>query len=328
MLEYFLFVIILLLSFSLTYLLIVFKDKINLYAYPNHRTMHDVITPNSGGIAIFISFIAGLLILQIDISLPIILSMFLIFLVGLYDDYFGATLKQKILLLFIIANILFFNDIYIYNLGTFMGNEITMNSFFAYIFLIFAIIGFVNSFNLIDGIDGLASVVGIIILASFLYIGIKFSDQFLIYLSAIYIVSILGFLYFNWFPANIFMGDNGSLSLGLIISIVAIHSINMGYITTVTVMMLAALPVMDTFIVMTRRILSGKSPFSADKQHIHHILLKNQNNNTKRTVLILGLLQFIFSYIGLGFKIRDDMLIIILFIIFSILLYLILIPKK
>lgn len=320
--------IILVISFTITFLLIKYKDKINLHAQTNHRTLHKNITPNSGGIAIFISFLIGLVLFQVNIELEIVLSMIFIFTVGIYDDYFGASSKQKILFLFIVGNILFFSEFYVQNLGIFMGHEVKIDGIIAYLFLVFAIIGFVNAFNLIDGIDGLASVIGIIILSSFLYLGIKFNDQFLIYIPSIYIMSILGYLYFNWSPAKIFMGDNGSLTLGLIIAIVSIHAVNMGYITTVTLMMLAALPILDTFIVMTRRILSGQSPFIADKLHIHHIILKNQKNNTKRTVFILGLLQLVFSYIGLGFKTKDDILILILFFILFILFYFILVPKK
>lgn len=174
----------------------------------------------------------------------------------------------------------------------------------------------------------LVYIIGIIILSTFLYLGLKFDDQFLIYITFIYIASILGYFYFNWSPAKIFTGDSGSLSIGLVISLVAIYSINMHYVSTATVLMLAALPVLDTFIVMTRRVLSGKSPFVADKLHIHHIVLKQQKNNTRRTVFILGLIQTIFSYIGFGFKIRDDILILFLFLLLFILFYIMLAPKQ
>ena len=209
-----------------------------------------------------------------------------------------------------------------------MGEEIYINGVFAYIFLTFAIIGFVNAVNLIDGIDGLSSIVGIIILSSFLYIGIKYNNQFLIYIPAIYIMSIMGYLCFNWSPAKIFMGDNGSLTLGFVIAIVAIYTVNLHYITPISTIMLAGVPILDTFLVMSRRIISGKNPFVADRLHMHHIILKQQRNNTRRTVLLLGLLQMIFSYIGLGFKSRDDILILVLFFMLYILFYFILLPKQ
>ena len=300
-------------SFIFTYLLIKYKDKIGLFAQVNHRTLHKEITPTSGGIAVFLSFILWIFIFDIDFNFGLFISMFFVFVIGIYDDYFGTSSKQKFFLLFLVSNILFFDDFYISYLGTFLGTEIYIDGFFAYIFLVFAIVGFVNAINLIDGLDGLASIVGIVILGSFLYIGIKFHNLFIICITSIYIMSLLGYLFFNWSPAKIFMGDNGSLTLGFIIAIVAIYTVNMHYITPISTLMLAAVPILDTFIVISRRVVSGKNPFVADRLHMHHIILQQQKNNTRRTVLLLGLLQMIFSYIGLGFKSRDDILILILF---------------
>ncbi|MEA1893273.1 MAG: MraY family glycosyltransferase [Campylobacterota bacterium] len=320
--------IVLLASFTITFLLIKYKIKTKLQAYPNHRSIHQEVMPNSGGIAIFISFIMGILLLHVDVGFAVIFCMTIVFLFGIYDDIFDARMRWKISILFLVGNILFFNGYSMEYLGTYLGYSIVLSSVEAYIFLIFVVISFVNSMNLIDGLDGLVSVVGIIILGSFLYLGLKFNDPFLTYVPAIYIASIIGYLYFNWSPAKIFMGDNGSLPLGLIIAIVAIHAVNMHYVTPVTILMLAALPILDTFVVMTKRISSGVSPFRADRSHIHHIILRQQKNNTKRTVLILGLVQLLLSYIGLGFKIREDILIFGLFFMLYVLFYFLLTPKK
>ncbi len=316
------------LSLVLTFLLVKYKKSVNLLAHPNHRSMHKSSIPNSGGIAIFLSFIFSIYLFDIDIGYGVILSMSIVFVFGIYDDIKDTRMRSKILVLFIIGNILFFNGYQVEYLGTYMGHAIEISSFVAYLFLVFVIIGFVNAMNLIDGLDGLASSIGIIILGSFLYLGLKFADPFLIYISAVYIAAIAGFLYFNWNPAKIFMGDNGSLPLGLIIAIVAIHSVNMNYITPISILMLAALPILDTFVVMSIRIGSGVSPFIADKSHIHHLILRQQKNNTKRTVAILSLIQLFLSYIGLGFKSQDDILILFLFVVLFILFYLILTPSK
>ena len=320
--------IILLISSGITFLLIKYKNNINLIAHPNYRTMHKNKIPNSGGIAIFISFFLGIYLLDINLDSSIYISMILVFLLGVYDDIFVSKIKEKLVILFLIANILYFHGYNIQYLGTYLGYSIELPSFLAYWFLVFIVIGFVNSINLIDGLDGLVSIVGIIILGSFLYIGLKFKDDFLIYIASIYISSIVGYLFFNWSPAKIFMGDNGSFPLGLIIVIVAVHAVNMKYITPISILMLSALPILDTFIVMTNRIKLGQNPFVADKSHIHHIIFQQQKNNTKRTVTILALMQVVFSYIGLGFKIRDDILILILFLMILVLIYMLLIPKK
>ena len=326
--DIFLYGLVFLFSLLLTYLLIRYKDKINLSSHPNHRTVHKGIIPSSGGIAILLSFLFGLLLFDTGINIENIVAVVLVFFLGLYDDYFGASSKQKIFFLFVVANILYFSGIYIENLGTYLGSEVLITGFVTYLFLVFVVVGFVNSVNLIDGLDGLASTIGIIILSSFLYLGIKFNDSYLIYMTSIYISSVLGYLYFNWSPAKIFMGDAGSLVLGIVILLVSIHAVNMHYITPITILMLAALPILDTILVMSRRILWGISPFTADKLHMHHIILKHQKNNTRKTVFILGLLQAVFTYLGLGFKTRDDILILVLFLMLVVLLYVLLMPMK
>lgn len=88
----------------------------------------------------------------------------------------------------------------------------------------------------------------------------------------------VAFLLFNWYPAKIFMGDSGSLFLGFVISVIATMSLK--YIHPVAVLYLAALPIMDTLIVMVRRMRRGMSPFTPDKTHMHHILLKKCKENS------------------------------------------------
>jgi UDP-GlcNAc:undecaprenyl-phosphate GlcNAc-1-phosphate transferase len=311
-----------------SYFLVKHREQIALFAFVNERSVHKEKTPNSGGIAIVGSFLLFLLFSPLPINFAIIFSVIFLFLFGLYDDKFGASSKEKILFIFFISNILYFNGFYISYLGNFLGNEIYISGFFAYSLLCFALIGFINSVNLIDGLDGLASLVGIVILSSFLYMGLKFDDTFLIAVSAAYIAALGGFLIFNYPPAKIFMGDSGSLTLGLVIALVAIYAINQHYISVVTSLLLAALPILDTFVVMTRRVFSGKNPFVADKLHIHHIIHKQQGYNTKKTLFILVLMQGIFTYVALGFKIRDDILVIILFFMLYLLAYFLLATSK
>ena len=97
------------------------------------------------------------------------------------------------------------------------------------------------------------------------------------------------------------MGDSGSLTLGFIISVLAVMSIE--YIHPVIILYLAALPVLDTLVVMVRRIRRGKSPFSPDKTHIHHIMVKFFEMNVRKTVIFLVILQMIFS--GVGYLLID-----------------------
>jgi len=161
----------------------------------------------------------------------------------------------------------------------------------------FAVVGFTNALNLIDGLDGLAATVSIIILGSFFVVGYTNDDHFMMLMSGAFISGLLGFLVFNWHPASIFMGDSGSLTLGFVISVLAIKSL--AYIPTVSILFLAAIPVLDTLVVMIRRKINGRSMFSADRCHFHHILRHFFAEDTRKTVLFLGVLQGIYSMTGL-----------------------------
>jgi len=257
-----------------------------------------------------------------------VIAFIIVFFLGVYDDIFGSSSKVKFIWISVATIFLYMADIFIPTLGTFLDYNLVLPSFTILLFTIFAVVGFVNAMNLIDGLDGLSSGVGIVILCAYLYLGYKYEDQLLLYSSAILIVSLLGFLIYNWFPSRLFMGDSGSLTLGFVISVLSIHSVQMDYISPVAVLLLTAVPILDTLIVMIRRIRRGKNPFHPDNTHIHHIILKLHYNDVAKTTKILILLQVVFVYIGLGFKVRDDLMILIMFGLLFLLFYILLTPKK
>lgn len=308
-------------------MLIRYSHSLKLMDKPNIRSMHKIPKSRAGGLAIFISFFLAIIINQIDINFYIIIAFSIIFLLGIYDDRFGTSSKIKIISISIASMLLILNDMYISSLGVFLNYEIILPIWLAIIFTIFALIGFINAVNLIDGIDGLCAGVSIVILIAYTYLGYKYNDIFLLYLASFLIASLVGFLLYNWFPSKIFMGDSGSLTLGFVIAVLSIHSIKEEYITPVTVLLLTAVPILDTLVVMLRRILNQQNPFEADKTHIHHIILKHHYNNVPKATSILILLQMVFTYIGLGFKVRDDLVILTIFILLFILFYNMLTPK-
>jgi UDP-GlcNAc:undecaprenyl-phosphate GlcNAc-1-phosphate transferase len=289
--------------------------------------MHKSDKSRAGGIAVFGAFMLGLVLNPVDINIYLILSFLLVFFLGIYDDINGTSSKIKFFWIGLSATVMYFGDFYISSLGIFNGYELSLNHLFAYVLLLFAIVGFVNAMNLIDGLDGLAAGISIVILFAFAYMGYKYKDVFLFYIPSYLMIALFAFLFFNWFPSKIFIGDSGSLTLGLVIGICSIYAINHGYITPSSVLLLAAVPILDTLIVFTRRILNKQNPFDADRKHIHHVFLKQQKS-VPRSSLLLILLQFIFTYIGLGFKVRDDILILVIFVLFFILFYFLLTPSK
>jgi UDP-GlcNAc:undecaprenyl-phosphate GlcNAc-1-phosphate transferase len=320
--------IVLFLSCGANYLLIKYTHILKIIDIPNERSSHTKVVPRSGGIGMFAAFTFGIFLFDIEHSYLFLIPLSGIFLVGLWDDIRSISSKKKLFLTACAAIILYQVGFDIQHFGTFLGHEIVFNYWVALLFFAFAISGFVSSINLIDGLDGLASVVSLAILFPFAYIGYKYADTFLLYSTLILMSAIGGFLILNWHPAKIFMGDSGSMFLGFMISIIVVYSIQKDYITAISTLLLCAIPILDTLIVMLRRVLHHHDPLAADKTHIHHLLLKQQCGNTRKTVLLLGLMQILFSYIGLGFKVRDDIFIFILYSLCFILLYFILTPMN
>lgn len=286
---------------SIVFIKLIIKNTkvLGLVDIPNERSSHTKITPRGAGIGFGFAFFLTIIFFHFDLFIQfwtVFLAIFLVFLVGILDDHKDASPKAKFYAIFLATIILYFSDISIYSLGDFFGFEISL-WYFALPFSMFALAGFTNALNLIDGLDGLAATISFIILGTFLYLGYRYDDELIITICSTTLVSLVAFLYFNWNPAKIFMGDSGSLFLGFIISLVA--TLSLQYIHPIAVFYLAAIPILDTIIVMTRRIRKGISPFTPDKTHLHHILLKFFQKKVKKTVFFLALMQGLFSLAGL-----------------------------
>lgn len=316
------------LSLLFNALLIRYASIVRIFDTPNERSSHLNIMPRSGGIAIIFSFIAGIMLLELPRAFSFLMPLLLVFGMGLWDDISSISSRIKLCITAIAGSWLFINGFEIVQFGHFFGNEIVFSYGVSLIFCAFAISGFTNALNLIDGLDGLASTVSFVILFAFAYIGLKFDDLFLLYMTTLLICAMSGFIVFNWYPAKIFMGDSGSFSIGFIISLVVVYSISQGYITPMSTLLLAAVPILDTLIVMVRRLKKGCNPLSADKTHMHHRLLERFGNNTRKTVLLIGCLQAFFSYLGLGFKVRDDSIIFLLYLLSFVIFYTLLTSDK
>ena len=291
--------VVFILNLFLTYLLINSSFLQKRLKTIRNRDIHNALTPNFGGIAIFLSFILGcilfVLILNYDlidlnqantiiyrnnwISIPFVL----IFLIGLIDDFFNIGYLSKFFVQVTVAYIfVFFLDQKIESFyGLFDIN--VFSSLFLNFFSIVVVVFIINSFNLIDGVDGLASSVGIIIFILFSLIFLNnsyFVDAFF----CVLIVPILSsFLYFNTSPAKIFLGDSGSLFIGFLIAFFSVRLCNLsidsaGTINPVFILCILSYQSIDTIRVFILRIFSGKSPFLADQNHIHHFILKRTNS--------------------------------------------------
>lgn len=317
------FVLIFIVSLLFVSLVKYYAPKLGLLDIPNDRSTHASHTPRGAGIGFYLAVAIILPVFHFDIILNnswTFLAILFIFVIGVLDDHHDASPNTKFIVLIVSSILLSLDGVIIDDLGVFFGVQLTLG-WLAIPFTVFAIAGFTNALNLIDGLDGLAATISIVILGTFFTVGYLNDDSFMMIVSMAFIASLLAFLVFNWHPASIFMGDSGSLTLGFVISVLAVKSL--AYLPTVSILFITAIPILDTLIVMVRRKLNGRSAFSADRCHLHHILRHFFAEDTKRTVLVLGILQMIYSLTGLQLdKDMDEGYLLILFGLNIVLLYL------
>ena len=263
------------------------------------RSSHSVIATRSGGLSIFISiaivsffyYVSGYTIFDYSILVPLSLLMFL----GLYDDIKNIDFKLKFVFQIIAAKIIIDNGLIIDNFHGLFG-IFELNRIIAQLFTIFIVIAIINAINFIDGIDGLA--ISIIIL--FIVLFEFFSDEITAFnnFSPILLASLLPLYYFNFRNKNkVFLGDSGSLFLGGVVSIYVIYILTNNYIIKpefdmhkiAFVISILFYPIIDIIRVFTIRISNNKSPFIADKNHIHHIFLKKINKHVLVVALIISI---------------------------------------
>ena len=267
------------------------------------RKIHTKVVPPLGGVAIFISFTLSAIVatdgLSFDSLKYNIASVILTFFIGLKDDLMVISAHKKLMVQILAAFVLILlGNVRFSNLhGMFGIHEIGFIP--GIIITAFAMVVIINAYNLIDGIDGLASGLAILEATAFgAWFYVIGNPQFAI-LSFALVGSLAGFFFFNVFgdKYKLFMGDTGSLIIGLIIStlVVKFNEFNLNH--TVLYAISAApsvsfaiiiVPLIDTLRVMTIRIFEKRSPFSPDKSHIHHKLLELVNSHLKVTLIFLA----------------------------------------
>lgn len=305
-------------SFIITFLAIPSIIRIaeikHLFDEPDERKTHKRKVPTLGGLAIFAGLIFSLTFWSSQkeiVELQYILaSIMILFFMGMKDDLFNLVAYKKLAgQLFAAFILVHWASIKITSFyGIFGVHELSLVP--SYIFSIFTIVVITNSINLIDGIDCLAGTVGVIAATSFGFWYFQSGMTQYVVLSAALIGSLLAFLYYNKTPAKIFMGDTGSLMIGVVLALMAVKFIEMNRllpiehpnkirgVPSVTIGILV-IPLFDTLRVFTIRILQGRSPFSADRNHLHHLILDLGLNHMQATAVLAAFnilsIAFVFS---------------------------------
>lgn len=268
---------------------------------PNNRTMHEDSTPRLGGLAIFASFASALTIFgdfsrTEDAIQQILAGCILLFFVGVKDDIAPVTAFKKFFVQVLATGIVvFLGDIRITSLHGFLEVIGLTNVGLSYAFTFVTIIAITNSINLIDGLNGLAGslLVLISLIFGFLFYQINSALAILAFSMA---GAVLGFLRYNFVQGKIFMGDSGSLVAGFVVAVLGVKflesDLSESSVSPYLTISILVIPLFDTLRVFIIRMLQSKSPFTPDKNHIHHKLIRYGFSHIT-TVLILLLANLV-----------------------------------
>ena len=291
--------------------------KIGAVDNPNARRINKVPMPTAGGLAVFIAFSVSVLCflpgivkhlntdgVYIHYVLPLVVAGGIIIVTGLIDDVKELKPLPKLSGILIAATIIWlwtdfrFDDFKI----PFGGPLIHFPSWVSFFLTVLWIVAITNAVNLIDGLDGLVSGVSIISLTTMGIVSYFFlhdSNIFLPLTIFILVVSIAGFLPYNYHPAIIYLGDTGALFIGFMIGVLSLQGLkNSTAVAVVTPMIILGVPITDTVVAIIRRHLSGKKFYEADRMHLHHRLL-SMGLTHRGTVLVIYAISFIFSLTSL-----------------------------
>lgn len=263
----------------------------------NSRSSHQSVATRSGGSSLF----SSLLIISIffylnnneiyDFSLLIPIAIMLV--VGLYDDIYKLDFKLKFVFQIIVAKIIIDNGLIIDNLHGIFG-VFELSRIIGQVFTIFIIVAIINSINFIDGVDGLAISVIALFLLSFELFSSNSSDMF--FLTLIILGSVIPLYFFNFRKKNkVFLGDSGSLFLGVVVSIYVLKILSQDYSIkpyydlnkVIFVISILSYPIFDIIRIFFLRLYKKKSPFLPDNQHIHHLILAKTKKHYLTTIIVI-----------------------------------------
>lgn len=298
------------LSLPVTILMVVWlraqAPRFGLVDEPGGRKQHHGTVPLVGGLAMF----AGVVVFALGGEwshgqMVLLAALTLLVLKGYLDDRYDLRATMRFLVQAIaVLMMIYWGGIRLDNLGNLFGAGDVILGSWAVPMTIFGVLGVINALNMIDGVDGLAgglAFVSLLVFAGFAMAGGFLGETLLLPL----LVAVTGFMLFNvrtpWRPqASVFMGEAGSVLLGFSLAWTAVDfaSVRQAF-TPITAVWILAIPLMDTIALMLRRMLKGLSPFSPDREHLHHIL-QHAGFSQCQTVAIVWLLSSLFAAIGVA----------------------------
>ncbi|GGO63657.1 UDP-N-acetylglucosamine--undecaprenyl-phosphate N-acetylglucosaminephosphotransferase [Bowmanella pacifica] len=285
-----------------------FARQLGLVDAPDVRKRHSGVVPLTGGVSIFLAVLVASLVTDVWMkNYPLFFTASaVIILLGMLDDRFNLSAKGRLFCQFGVASIMAWSaQNYITDLGDVLGfGELYLGSA-GYFFTLICVVGVINAFNMIDGIDGLAGGMSLVVLFSVVFLMLVSNNGGSIMAPLIIIAAIVPFLAFNLsikgFRGNkIFMGDSGSMFIGLTIVWLLVEFTQGGKpaMRPITAVWLIGLPLMDMAAIMYRRARQGQSMLRPDRQHLHNIFMRAGYSQTKSLIIIVCL-GAIYSAVGI-----------------------------
>ncbi len=300
-------------------------------ADPDHRSSHLIKTPVLGGIAFYLVLMLGLFFImpydEQQFTRNLIPALTIMFFTGLKDDLvvispYTKLLAQVAATLFLVVN----PEINPKFFGVFGFTEVPY--VITFVATVLVVVTIINTINLLDGIDGLAAIIAINIFATFGLIFYMLNNHFFCLLSVMCIALLLAYLRYNFSEKNkIFMGDTGSLIIGLLVGLFTVKFLSLKRVDLLNMpfdidkapliaVLVLMVPLFDTLRVFTIRLLNKKSPFEADRKHIHHLIIDYYEISHKKASFVIGAvhLGLIIAFIILSFYVESWLLVLIFFI--------------
>jgi UDP-GlcNAc:undecaprenyl-phosphate GlcNAc-1-phosphate transferase len=296
-----------------------FAGRLQVLDAPNPRKVHSTPIPRVGGIAMFAGALVPMLYwLRDDPRLPaFVAAALLLVAVGVWDDRRELSHVPKFVgQLAAAVLVMLFGGVLVHSVM--LGERVELSPLVAVPLTLVFLVGVTNAINLADGLDGLAGGTTLLSCCALALLGLTIDERFVATISVIVAGSILGFLRFNTYPARVFMGDGGSQFLGFTGAVLAILVTQSGpaALSTALPLLILGLPIIDTLAVMLQRISEGRSPFAADKNHIHHRLLTLGFEHFE-AVFVIYLLQAMLFVAGWYLRYESDITILLTFAVFA-----------
>ena len=278
--------------------------KLDIVDQPGLHKTHNGIKPLLGGLAIFLGISFAMLIYSTSSTLLITLfiSMLILLITGLIDDIYnlkplqklaGQTAAAAVIVLFNLSNYYIFFE---------LSKRYFMPDILVPVLIIGWIVLMINAFNLIDGIDGLAAGTATIIFIAMAVITLMNNGSTsILALQVICVGACVGFLFFNFNPARIFMGDTGSMLLGFLLATTFLLSLNSTLNGSLVLgsVFIFAYPALDVTFAIIRRLRNRTSIFAADRGHIHHVLM-SLGFSIRKTVIIIYMVSILFAIMAVA----------------------------